>query len=406
MTDQDTAPGVIGIGVACGFGYGKASLSQGLFSAGNVFSVLHRPGRDADAGFIGVELPEPPAILSPRVARTTTLSGRVAIAVLDEAWRDAGLDDVDPERIGLVVGGSNLLSREQAIATESYAGRLAYLPPRFGHLFLDTDVGATCSAHFLIRGPVQTVGAASASGVVATLSALEMVRSGRADVVIALGALQDLSHWDLLGMRATGAMGSGRFAQYPGQACRPMDQDHDGFIYGESCAALVIASNALQKPIYAHLLGGAQVADGNRGPEPDSAGQQRAIRLALDQAGLRPDDIDYVNPHATGTPLGDNTELQTLRAAGLQHARINASKSLLGHGLSAAGATELACVMLQMRAGRLHPTRNLINPLDEHLHWVQAESVPHRIRYALKLSYGFGGINTAMVLAAPDGVAK
>lgn len=400
----DSAPlAVTGIGVACGAGFGKAALSRALFEAPELFSYLERPGRQTSENeppFIGIEVPAPPTILPPRIERTVGLSGRVAVAVLDEAWREAGLDDVDPKRIGLVVGGSNLNSREQALAIESHGTRPAFMPPRYGHMFLDSEISGVCTSTFAIRGFAHTIGAASASGIVATLQAMEAVRFGRVDVCIALGALQDLSLFDLQGLRALGAMGSSRFENAPLEACRPMSQDHDGFIYGESCAALVIQRLNPNRAAYGILLGGAQITDGSRGPEPDTAGQQHAAQMALADAGVTIEDVDYVNGHATGTPLGDRTELETYRELGLQHAMINTTKSILGHGLSAAGAIELAAVFLQMRQETLHPCRNLAPALDPSLRWVGDTPQPHRIRHALKLSFGFGGVNSALVLKA------
>lgn len=395
---------VTGIGVACGAGFGKEALNQALFSAPDLFSFLERPGRFSpmdETRFIGIETPPPPTILAPRIERTVGLPSRVAVAVLDEAWCEAGLDDVDPERIGLVIGGSNLNSREYALAAEAHGERPAFMPPRYGHVFLDSELCGICTSTFNIRGFSQTIGAASASGVVATLQAMEAVRSGRVDVCIALGALQDLSLFDLQGLRALGAMGSTHFEDAPLKACRPMSEDHDGFIYGESCAALVIERLNPDREPYGILLGGAQITDGSRGPEPNTAGQQRAVHMALAQARVPAKDIDYVNGHATGTPLGDRTERETYQQLGLQHAWINTTKSILGHGLSAAGAIELAAVFLQMRQGALHPCRNLTQPIDPTMRWVGDMPQSHRICHALKLSFGFGGINSALVLKAP-----
>jgi malonyl-ACP decarboxylase len=113
-------------------------------------------------------------------------------------------------------------------------------------------------------------------------------------------------------------------------------------------------------------------------------------------AGCRPEEIDYVNPHGTGSIVGDQTELQALSECGLATARINATKSLIGHGLSAAGTVEVIATLLQMRAGRLHPTRNLDNPIDLKFRWVRGVAVDHLVENALTLSMGFGGVNTAL----------
>ncbi len=390
-------PVVTGIGVATAFGYGKAALRQGLWAPPPVFAELRRPGRqieEREIPFRGAELVEPPAILAPRIARITGLAGRVAVAVVDEAWQEAGLDEMAPERIGLVVGGSNVNAREQLLTQRAYARRMAYLLPSHGYTCFDTDLCGLCAAHFPIRGFAYTLGGASASGALAVLQAVEAVRSGRVDVCIAGGALQELSCIELQAFSALGVLASGT-------VCRPFDQAHDGLMYGESCAALVIRRAAPGLASYGSIAGGAHGANGNRGPDPSLAGELRVIGEALAQAGLTPDAIDYVNTHGTGTPRGDETEVAALRQGGLAHAAINASKSLLGHGLSAAGAVETAVVLLQMQAARLHPCLHLENPIDPGLDWVRGAARPQVIRHALKLSFGFGGIDSALVISAP-----
>jgi malonyl-ACP decarboxylase len=398
LAADSPAPVVTGIGVATAFGYGKAALLEGMFAPRPVFAPLSRPGRqlaERAHPFRGAELADPPPLLAPRVARVTGLGGRVAVVVLDEAWHEAELERLDPERIGLVVGGSNLASRELLLTQQAYAQRMAYLLPSHGYTCFDTDVCGLCASHFPIRGFTYSVGGASASGLLAVLHAAEAVRSRRVDACIALGALQDLSYFELQALSAMGVLS-------PGMACRPFDRAHDGFMFGESCAALVICrADAGGGHCYGSIAGGAHGANGHRGPDPSLEGEVRAIRGALAQAKLTPADIDYVNTHGTGTPRGDDTELAALRAAGLSGAAINATKSLIGHGLSAAGTVETAAVLLQMQAGKLHACQYLDDPLDAELDWVRGAPRSQRIRHALKLSFGFGGIDSALVISAP-----
>jgi len=395
---------VTGIGVACGFGHGKKSFWDGLLNGPNLFDYLKRPGREPldRSPFIGIEMPAPPSILPSRMERTVGFSGRVAISVLHEAWHEANLDRYDPERIGLIVGGANLMSREAALAALHDSERPAFTPPQHGYVFFDSDLCGICCASYPIRGFSQTIGAASASGLAATVQAVKAVRAGQVDACIALGGLQDLSALDLHRLRALGAMGSARYSDTPDQACRPMSRDHDGFIFGESSSAIVVERAKPGRPHYGVLTGSARVTDGARGPKPDSDGQMRAARMALAEAGLSASDIDYLNGHATGTPQGDHTELETYRRLGLERAWINTTKSILGHGLSAAGSTELAALLLQMRHGILHPSRNLSPPLEDSLRWVGDAPQPHQCQRALKLSFGFGGNNVALVVEAPD----
>jgi malonyl-ACP decarboxylase len=136
--------------------------------------------------------------------------------------------------------------------------------------------------------------------------------------------------------------------------------------------------------------------DGTRHPDPSLEGETEAIQNALDASGWRAANVDYVNPHGTGSVVGDETELKALHACGLTDAHLNATKSLVGHGLSSAGTVEVIATLLQMQAGRLHPTRNLVHPIDDTFNWVAHDPVDHQIEHAVTLSMGFGGINTAL----------
>jgi malonyl-ACP decarboxylase len=395
-------PVVTGMGVVSAIGHGTSAFSEALLAGDSAFGVMRRPGRQRGSAYLGAEIGElasPPG-LSPQRVRTASLSAQAALSVLHEAWTDARLADVDPCRIGLIVGGSNVQQRELAQVYETYRDRVEFLRPTYGLWFMDSDLCGFCTAQFGIRGFACTVGGASASGQLAIVQAAQAVVTHQLDVCIALGALMDLSHWECRALRALGAMGSDRYANEPALACRPFDRDHDGFIFGEACGAVVIESRASSQrrrlTPYATLCGWGVVMDGNRNPEPSLEGETRAIQHALDAADWRPAQIDYVNPHGTASVIGDETELKALQACGLAHAYVNATKSLVGHGLSAAGAVEVIATLLQMRAGRLHPTQNLDHPIDPTLNWVRQTPVDHQIDRALTLSMGFGGINTAL----------
>lgn len=406
---ERSTPVATGLGVATAFGFGVDSFRTALYSPSPIFKTMQRPGRQLPGGrsaFVGAEIPEVRDPLPPRISRTTGLTGRVTVAVVQEAWRDAGLDDVDPDQIGLIIGGSNVQTREQLLLQDVQTEKLRFLSPQLGYRFMDTDLCGLCTSVFPIRGFAYAVGAASASGLLAIQHAAAAVQVGRVQACIAVGALQDLSYVELQALRSLGAMGSDRFAEMPDQACRPFDRDRDGFIFGECSAAIVfrrLDQVNRSAGIYGAITGSAHVADGNRGPEPSLSGEVRAIRRAIGQAGLRPEDVDYVNAHGTGSPAGDDTEVAAFRESGLVNARINATKSIVGHGLSAAGAVELAAVFLQMRDQRLHATRNLDHPIAPELLWMGREPESVGFRNALKVSFGFGGIDTAVVVQPVQG---
>jgi malonyl-ACP decarboxylase len=403
---------VSGIGVTSAIGQGLAAFAAALLAGRHNFGVMARAGRQRPEGqeaasrFLGAEIGALaiPDALPHALLRTASFSGQVALATLHEAWHDAGLDAVDPGRIGLIVGGSNLQQRDLVALQDQYRGREQFLRPTYGMSFLDTDLCGMCTQQFGIRGLAHTVGGASASGQLAVIEAIHAVESGRVDVCIALGALMDLSYWECQGLRSLGAMGSDRYAERPDLACRPFDQDRDGFIFGENCGVLVIERRATastrERTPYARVAGWAVAMDGQRNPNPSVEGEMTAIKGALRCAGVSPSAIDYVNPHGTGSHIGDITELDALRRCELDHAWINTTKSVTGHGLSAAGAVELIAVLVQMRAGRLHPSVNLDQPMDGAFKFAGGQGVAHQIRMALKLSMGFGGINTALCLQA------
>ncbi len=416
MRNPDSSDLVIsGVGVTSAIGQGKAAFTASLLAGEHRFGVMQRAGRQRPEGndpavspaqsYLGAEIAglTMPASISKSLLRTASLTGQVALASLHEAWQDAQLDQVDGSRIGLVVGGSNVQQRELVLTHDNYRGREQFLRPTYGMAFMDSDICGMCTEVFGIRGFAITVGGASASGQVAVIEAINAVQSGRVDVCIAIGALMDLSYWECQGFRSMGAMGSNRFFEHPELACRPFDMDRDGFIYGENCGVVVVERRAsaqarTQQTPYARIAGWGMVMDAHRNPDPAMAGEVAAIQMALAKAELPASEIDYINPHGTGSHIGDITELETFRQCGLQHAYLNASKSVFGHGLTAAGAVELVAVLMQMRAGQLHPTRNLENPMDESFKWVRQQAISHQIHHALNLSMGFGGVNTAVCL--------
>jgi malonyl-[acp] decarboxylase len=393
---------VTGMGVISAIGQGKALFTTALLEGRAAFNVMRRPGRQRESAYLGAEIREIifPTSVARQTLRAASLSAQAALVALEEAWIEARLYNVDPNRTGLIVGGSNIQQRGLAQIHEDYRDRLAFLRPTYALSFMDSDLCGFCTAQFGIRGLAYTVGGASASGQLAIIQAAQAALADQVDVCVALGALMDLSYWECQSLRALGAMGSDRYADEPALACRPFDRDHDGFIFGESCGAVVIESLESSerrgvKP-YAILRGWGVAMDGNRSPEPSLEGETRAIQSALGAALLTPAQIDYVNPHGTGSIVGDETELKALRACGLADAYLNATKSLIGHGLSAAGTVEVIATLLQAQAGQLHPTRNLERPIDPTLNWVRNKSIDHQIENALTLSMGFSGINTAL----------
>lgn len=395
---------ITGIGVTSAIGQGKEAFLEALLQGRHRFGIMERPGRQKETSFIGAEIPSlyMPEGISKKLLRNASFSGQVALATLQEAWEEAGLEQAAPDRIGLIIGGSNFQQRELIQNLEVYGNRSQFIKPTYALSFMDTDLCGLCTEQFGIKGMACTVGGASASGQVAVIQGIQAVLSGQVDICIAMGALMDISYLECRAFRALGAMGTDCFADEPEKACRPFDNKHDGFIYGEACGAVVIEKAGLSygrslKP-YAALTGWSMVMDGNRNPNPSYDGEVKAIQTSLQQAALPPESIDYINPHGTGSISGDETELNAIRNCGLSHAFINTTKSITGHGLSAAGNIEIIATLLQMRSSRLHPSINLEEPIDISFNWVGKQAAAHTLKHALSLSMGFGGINTAVCI--------
>jgi len=393
---------VTGIGVTSAIGQGKAAFTSALMAGQQAFGIMQRPGRQYEGSrFLGAEIPALayPEQLSKSLLRTASFSGQVAMITLHEAWEDAGLANVDPERIGLVIGGSNIQQRELTQTHADYENRVHFLRANYGLTFMDSDLCGLCSEQFGIQGFAYTLGGASASGQLAIIHAIQAVQAGQVDVCIAMGALMDLSFWECQGLRSLGAMGSDRYIE-PALACRPFDMNRDGFIFGESCGVVVIerADSPRQHNVqpYARLPGWAITMDANRNPNPSCEGEVRVIQKALQLAQWLPKDTDYINPHGSGSVIGDETEICAIKDCRLSHAYINASKSIIGHGLTAAGTVEVIATLVQMQSSCLHPSLNLENPIEPSFNWVRQQPIKHRIDNALTLSTGFGGINTAL----------
>jgi malonyl-ACP decarboxylase len=396
--------GITGLGVTSAVGQGKSAFIAALMQGKQSFDVMRRPGRQRDTAFLGAEISSLsyPDCLPARTIRSNSLPGQVAMATVHEAWHDSALDELDPSRIGLIIGGSNFQQREIVAMHEAYANRSKFLSPRYAMSFLDTDLCGLLTAEFGIRGFAYTIGAASASGQVAILQAVQAVKSGQVDACLAVGVLMDLSHWELQAFRSMGAMGSDRYQEKPALACRPFDKQRDGFIFGECCGAVVVeaisAASSRRRKVYGIVAGAATVMDANRNPDPSLEGEVQAISRALSDAQLTADEIDYVNPHGTGSLVGDEIELRALVKSGLSHAFLNTTKSITGHGLTAAGVIGVIATLLQMEVGQLHPSRNLEEPIDPNLRWVLTDPTQHKINAAITLCMGFGGINTAICL--------
>ena len=344
-----------------------------------------------------------------KLLRATPLSGRLTAAAALQAYTDAGLDkNGSPlsERCGHVLAGHNLNSpyiHENAVR---YEDEPEYIDSLYGIMYLDTDVLAVISELLNLRGPSYSTGGACASGNLALLNALDTLRAGRADAVLVSGGACPLGPVTRQGWAMIQALSIKSFNDAPQEASRPFDGRREGFVPSEGAAAVVLetleSAQARGATIYAHLLGAASTCNASRLTHPDHDAQVRVMQNALIDANVQPEQINYVNAHATSTPAGDAAEVAALKTVLGDHAYripINATKSLVGHCLTSAAIVELVATVVQMQHGFVHPTINLTHPdpaLD--LDFVPHEARAHQIEYALSNAFGFGGLNACVVV--------
>lgn len=341
--------------------------------------------------------------------RRAPLSMQVSVCSALEAWQHAALSDasLETDRSSLVVAGQNLNRSYSYANQQQYQTALEYLPPRYGVHFLDTDQVGTISELLQIHGEGTTVGGASASGNVGIMQGARLIQWGVADVCVVLGAMMDLSPLEIQAFRALGALG-GKTITDATKACRPFDMAREGFLYGQGSGCLILESteSAQRRGIspLAEVAGYGMNLDGNRLTDPNPLGEAKAMQQALRGAGIAPDKVEYINTHGTSSVMGDEAEIAAINAVFGDVAPppwLNSTKSLTGHCLTAAGVIEAIATVIQMTEGFLHPNLNLDNPLDMACRFVGTQQQPATIANALSNSFGFGGINSAILLRKP-----
>lgn len=347
------------------------------------------------------------------LARRIAWSSKLTTLAATDAWLDASLGDApyDPTRMGVVVGGHNLSSNYVQTNMVEFADEPDYIDPFFALHSLDTDHAGSVSEVLQAKGPIYTVGAACASGNTALRCAVDEIRHHDMQAMIVAGAALEFAPIDLHGMALMGAITFESFNDDPARASRPYDTAREGFVPSHGTAVLVLedleAAEARGARIHAEVLSVEASADGNHLPQPHESGQACAMTRALNKAGIAPEEIDFVSAHATSTPVGDITELRSIKSVFGKHAgklKINAPKSMLGHTCWAAPTVESVAAILQMKASRLHPSIN-VDDLDPEadLDICRGEACDHEIRHIMKNSFGFGGINSVAIYKRYEG---
>jgi 3-oxoacyl-[acyl-carrier-protein] synthase II len=363
-------------------------------------------GPDVEGAF------DPDRILSPKDQRKVDDFILYAIAASDEAVRDAGWAEPNEEeklRTGVIlgsgIGGLNKIA-ETTLELEAKG------PRRVSPFFIPSALINLASGHVSIRygykGPNHAVVTACATGAHAIGDAARLIKHGDADVMIAGGAEAAVCKLGIAGFIACRALAT-NFNDAPEKGSRPYDTDRDGFVMGEGAGVLVLEeyehAKARGAKIYAEVKGYGLSGDAHHitAPASDGDGGFRAMQASLKEAGVTPDQIDYINAHGTSTPLGDEIELHAIERLLGEHAGkvvMSSTKSAIGHLLGAAGSVEAAFTALAIRDQIAPPTINLDNPsVETKIDLAPHKAKPMKIELALSNSFGFGGTNASLVLA-------
>jgi 3-oxoacyl-[acyl-carrier-protein] synthase II len=347
-----------------------------------------------------------------KAARKMALFSQYAVAATAQALQDAGLNQetLEPLRTGIVIGngigGYEII--EESMGKYFAQGPRRILPFTVPQIISNEAAGNVAMA-FGIKGFALTSVTACASGTDALGAALDLVRHGRCDVCVSGGTESAITGFGIAGFQVIRAL-STKYNATPAKASRPFDRDRDGFIMGEGAGILILESldHALARGarIYAELAGYGVTCDAYHltAPDPEGAGGARAIKLALEDAGIRPDEVQYYNAHGTSTPINDPLETKMIKLAFGDHARamkISSTKSMTGHLIAAAGAVEALACVLAIQNGFYPPTINLENQDVEggcDLDYVPNHGVRGDIEVAVSGSLGFGGHNAVIVM--------
>ncbi|MFI2712967.1 beta-ketoacyl-ACP synthase II [Micromonospora sp. NPDC018662] len=401
---------VTGLGATTPLGGDVASTWDAMLAGRSGVSALTQEWAGQLPVRIAAQLAVDPAEVLDRVKlRRLDRSQAIALIAAREAWADAGLADAgpDPERlavsVGSGIGGATTLLAQDDILEASGPRRVS---PHTVPMLMPNGPAAWVGLELGAKAGVHSVASACATGAEAISLGLDIIRAGRADVVVVGGTEAVIHPLPIAGFASMRAMSTRN--DEPEKASRPWDKARDGFVLGEGAGVLVLerADHAAARGarVYARLAGAGITSDAYDMVQPHAEGEGaiRAIVRALADADVTGTDIVHVNAHATSTPVGDMLEIGALRQAVGDHPLLTATKSMTGHLLGAAGALESIATILSIRDGVVPPTINLDDPDDGLSLDVAAHKARHlEIPAALNNAFGFGGHNVALVFTRP-----
>ena len=354
----------------------------------------------------------PTDFLDRKEARKLDMYAIYAMVAVSEAMADSKLDleQIDLDRAGVIwgsgIGGLDTFLQECGdFATGSGV-------PRFNPFFIPKMIADIAAGHISIkygfRGPNFATVSACASSTHALIDAFNYIKWGKADIFISGGSEASINEAGVGGFNAMHALSTRNDS--PQTASRPFDKDREGFVLGEGAGALILEEYehavARGANIYAEIVGGAMTADAHHitAPHPDGVGATNVMRLAIEDANMLPEDIDYVNVHGTSTPLGDIAEIKAIQNVFGGHAKnlnISSTKSMTGHLLGAAGAVETIAAILSVKNNVVPPTINHFTDdpeIDPSLNYTFNKAQKREVRTAISNTFGFGGHNACIMV--------
>jgi 3-oxoacyl-[acyl-carrier-protein] synthase II len=405
---------VTGLGAITPLGADVASTWEGLLAGrSGVQKLTDDWAAELPARIAAWAAVEPATLLDRVQARRLDRCEQFAIVAAREAWADAGSPEVDPERLGVVVssGIGGIASTLAAYDTLREKG-WQRLSPFTVPMLMPNGSAGWISIELGARAGVHTTVSACSSGAEAIGYAMDMIRSGRADVVLAGGTEAAIIQLNIAAFAAMRALSTRN--DEPERASRPFDKGRDGFVLGEGAGIVVLesAEHAARRGANVHAVaaGVGYSADAHHiaQPDPDGSGAILAIRRVLADAGVAADQVVHVNAHATSTPAGDEVEARAIASAlgaAASGVVLSATKSMTGHLLGGAGAVESVAAILALRERVAPPTINLDDPADDL--GVDIATEPRELRprgnapmAVLNNSFGFGGSNVALAFTA------
>jgi 3-oxoacyl-[acyl-carrier-protein] synthase II len=406
---------ITGIGCVTPIGTGVEALWDGLRRRESAVRTIDRFDPSPFRTHIAAQVNgfDPADYMDHNRVRRTERYAQFSIASARLALEDASLDpaSVDPDRAGVLLGSAlgGVAYGENQFTSYVHKG-VRGVDPMLALAVFNGASSCNVAIEFGFTGPNSTNGMSCASGAIAVGDAWRSIRLGESDVVLAGGVETPLAPLCFGAFAIIRAMSTRN--DDPATASRPFDAGRDGFVMGEGAAILVMEelehAKARGARIYAEVLGYGTSNDAHHmtAPRPDGTQAARAMRAALSTAGLRPEDIDVVNAHASSTPLNDSTESRIIRDVFGEHAdalKVSGTKGYHAHCLGATGAIEAAISALTIQRGWVPPTLNLETPGDEcDLPYVTGEGLEMPVRRIVSNSFGFGGINAALAFSAME----